>query len=422
MIATLRQRNFALLWLGGMISQTGDWLLIIGLPIYVYVQTGSALATGIMLITAYVPNLLFGSIAGVFVDRWDRRRTMIICSLLMALGLLPLLLVHDQGSLWIVYIVLFFESSLEQLVIPAENALLPNLVSEEQLVQANSLKSISSNLARLIGAALGGLVIGLLGLRGTTLLDALSFLFVCFMVYLITMPRREAEEEKTSKPTITASLQQLGRDWLEGLHQIYRRHALTILFAMIAVQSLGEGVFGVLLVVFVKKVLGGNAILYGSLLSIQALGSLIGGAFIGQIGSRFSSSRLLGICTCIFGIIDLMIINIPLFIHSSVPVLLLFFLVGIPGVGGIVAFNSLLQTLVEDKLRGRIFGALLTIEALLVLVGMGLAGILGDKLGPVLLLNIQGSVYTLSGILALATLPRLIQRRQKVVTLTSEKL
>lgn len=107
-IMTLRQRNFALLWLGGLISQTGDWLLIIGLPVYVYTQTGSVLATSLTLITGFVPALLFGSLAGVLVDRWDRKWTLIISNLLLAIGLLPLLAVHSKELLWIVYIVLFF--------------------------------------------------------------------------------------------------------------------------------------------------------------------------------------------------------------------------------------------------------------------------------------------------------------------------
>ena len=78
MLATLRQRNFGLLWFGGLISLAGDWMLNIALPIYVYTLTGSALATGGMLIARLIPNLLLGSVAGVFVDRWDRRHTMII--------------------------------------------------------------------------------------------------------------------------------------------------------------------------------------------------------------------------------------------------------------------------------------------------------------------------------------------------------
>src|SRR5260370_14024091 len=133
MLTTLRQRNFALLWLGGLISQTGDWLLQIGLPVYVYLLTGSALATSILFIVAFGPNIVFGSVAGVFVDRWDRRRTMLIGNLLLAVGLLPLLLVHDKSSLWILYPVLFFESTVEQFTVSAQNALIPHLVSTEQL-------------------------------------------------------------------------------------------------------------------------------------------------------------------------------------------------------------------------------------------------------------------------------------------------
>ncbi|HLX58928.1 MAG TPA: MFS transporter [Ktedonobacteraceae bacterium] len=410
MIATLRQRNFALLWLGGLISNTGDWLLIIGLPVYVYLLTGSVLATSITLITAYIPNLLFGSVAGVFVDRWDRRWTMIISNLLLAIGLLPMLAVHSRDTLWIVYVVAFFESSCDQFVSPAESALIPNLVSEEQLVAANALKSISMNSSRLIGGALGGVLLAELGLRSVTLLDMVSFLFVATMIWLISMPARPQPASQTPKTQAVVDgnkqkpLKHFIGEWLEGLQLIGQQRALIVLLTMFALQSLGEGVFGVLLVVFVKQVLKGGSVDYGLILSVQAVGSLIGGAFIGMFGNRFAPARMLGICVFLFGFIDLLIIDIPIFLPSVLLVMALFVAVGIPGTAGMVSFQTLLQTLIEDKLRGRVFGVALSIGALMTLSGMILAGALGDRLGPVLMLNIQGGMYALSGMLVLLTL------------------
>ena len=418
MIATLRQRNFALLWLGGLISNTGDWLLIIGLPVYVYLLTGSALATSITLITAYIPNLVFGSVAGVFVDRWDRRWTMIISNLLLAVGLLPMLAVHSKDTLWIVYVVAFCESCFDQFVYPAESALIPSLVSEERLVSANALKSIGMNSSRLIGGALGGILLAVLGLRGVILIDAISFLFVATMILLIRMPAKlrsasqlpathaadnDQQPENAGEKTGNRVKHFTG-EWLEGLKLIARQRALTILLVMFMLQSLGEGVFGVLLVVFVKQVLHGGSVVYGLILSIQAVGSLIGGAFIGTFGNRFAPARMLGVCMVLFGCIDLLIIDVPIFFPSILLVMALFIAVGIPGTAGIVSFQSLLQFLVEDKLRGRVFGVTISIGALMTLLGMILAGTLGDRLGPVLMLNIQGGMYALSGVLVIATL------------------
>jgi len=121
MLATLRQRNFALLWLGGLISLAGDWVLMIGLPIYVYLLTHSVLALSITLLVASIPNIVLGSLAGVFVDRWDRKRTMVITSLLLALALLPLLLVRTAERVWIIYLVAFVEACLEQFFAPAQS-------------------------------------------------------------------------------------------------------------------------------------------------------------------------------------------------------------------------------------------------------------------------------------------------------------
>jgi MFS family permease len=398
MISTFRQRNFVLLWSGSLISLVGDWLLRIGLPVYIYILTGSALQTGIMFIAGNIP-MLFSSFAGVLVDRWDRRRTMIFCSVLQAAGLLPLLLVHAQGSLWIVYSVQFFEACLSQVTLPAESALIPLLVSEQLLVQANSLRSVSQSTSRLIGAALGGLLIGLLGLGAIAVIDALSFLFVGLMLTLIRMPGTSSSSPSSQE--ITTYWRSLLHDWGEGIHHIFQQRSLKVIFVVIALQSIGEGVFGVLIVVFVEHVLRYGATVYGLLSALQAIGSLAGGFVIGYVGNRFTPARLLGISLAIFGLIDLIIIDIPFFVPGLFIIGFLFALVGVPGTGIVVGANSLLQKLVEDKLRGRVFGAFLAVEGLAGLVGMGLASILGDRLGATLMLNIQGIMYGFAGLLVL---------------------
>src|SRR5215207_9823644 len=105
MVRLLRQRNFALLWLAGLVSLIGDWVLVVGLPIEIYNRTSSTLATAGMVLASLVPAVTLGSIAGVFVDRWDRRRLMVIVNVLLAVVLLPLLAIDALG-IWVAYAVL----------------------------------------------------------------------------------------------------------------------------------------------------------------------------------------------------------------------------------------------------------------------------------------------------------------------------
>src|SRR5215216_5638827 len=185
MISVLRQRNFALLWFAGLISMIGDWMLFIALPIYTYNLTHSSLATGIMFMVGTLPRVLLGSVAGVFVDRWDRQRTMVIADFSRAVLILLLLLVRSSEWIWIVYVVAFLESVISQFFGPAENALLPELVDESDLVPANSLNALNNNLARLGGPALGGLLLGSFGFHNVVLIDSLSFLISGTMIALI---------------------------------------------------------------------------------------------------------------------------------------------------------------------------------------------------------------------------------------------
>src|SRR5215217_6197069 len=118
---------------------TGDWILHIGLAYYVYDLTGSTLASAAMLLTAFIPSILLGSVAGVFVDRWNRKATMVSANLVMAGGLLPLLLVHGEAEVWIVYAVTAWQGFVELFFAPAEQAMLPKLVSDDDLTTANAL-------------------------------------------------------------------------------------------------------------------------------------------------------------------------------------------------------------------------------------------------------------------------------------------
>src|SRR5918997_4998220 len=144
-------------------------MLIVALPITVYQLTGSALATGGVLIANKLSALVLGSIAGVFVDRWDRKRTMVVANLVRAPILLLLFAVDSAERVWIVYVVAAAVSAVGQFFRPAENALLPRLVGEERLVPANALNALNDNLSRVIGPAIGALVLVQVGFEGAVL-------------------------------------------------------------------------------------------------------------------------------------------------------------------------------------------------------------------------------------------------------------
>jgi MFS family permease len=151
MLRVLRSRNYGLLWVSQLISMIGGWALFAALPFYVFNLTGSVLATGIMFLIQVVPPLVLGSVAGVFVDRWDRRWTMVGSNLLQGATLVILLGIRSADMIWLVYLAGFLQSIAAQFFGPANNALLPALVEKDQLLTANSLDSLGENIARLIG-------------------------------------------------------------------------------------------------------------------------------------------------------------------------------------------------------------------------------------------------------------------------------
>ncbi len=272
MFAVLRKRNFALLWIGQLVSMIGDWVLIVALPFYIYQRTSSTLATGTMFIVEVLPRLFFGSLAGVFVDRWDRRRTMIAADLSRSLILLPLLLVHSHEWLWLIYLVGFTESLLAQFFSPAQAAFIPHLVEEEQLTTANSANSLGEELTRLIGPTLGGFLLALLGLNSVVLVDSTSFVFSALMILLIAQRSAKSMAPRIEAASSTTEAN-VWREWLEGLRLVRNERLIAILFFVMGIALVGEGTGRAVFVPFLSKVAGGNALTFGWIMTAQGVGA-----------------------------------------------------------------------------------------------------------------------------------------------------
>jgi MFS family permease len=419
MLAALRQRNFAYLWFGQVISLTGDWVLFVALPFYVYSLTGSALATGIMFIVQTIPSIFFGSIAGVFVDRWDRKRTMIIANLAQAIALIPLFIVHSQQWIWVVYIFAFVEALISQFFDPAKNAIIPNLVDEEQLLAANSLNSMSQELTRLIGPVLGGLLLGLLGINSVIVVDAASFLISAGMIALIVLPPNTNQPQVQNETTHPwANIGKVWHEWMEGLQLVRKQQLITGIFVVFGVAMVGEGIIEVLIAPYVKQVMHGNALELGWLMTAQAIGGIAGSLIIVQLSKVIHPTKLIPLSALIFGPLIIVIANFPV-----LPVVLpLATIIGVAVIGFFVSMITLLQSNVADEYRGRIFGALNTVQAITMLFGMILASGLGDRIGIVPMLEVDAAFNILAGILAFFMIRKSNVRAPEPEFQTSQKV
>ncbi|WP_143043583.1 MFS transporter [Nonomuraea jiangxiensis] len=390
-MALLRgNRDFRRLLLASLVSQTGDWVVSTGLAFHVYQLTGSTLSSAIMLLVTRLPDVLFGSLAGVLADRWDRRRLLVATDLLLAAGLLPLLVVRGPDQVWIVYAVALWSGVLGTLLAPAQKALLPGLVAGSRLVPANALHAQSGQVARLLGAALGGVAVTAGGLPAIVLLDVTSFLISAALQATLRAPAR------------SAAVTSVGGQWVSGLRLAGTDPGVRSLVVYMVITGLGEGIFATLAAPFVADVLGGGADAYGVFVSAQAVGGLVGGLVVAVALGRAGPRALLGWGTVVFGVLDLALFAYPLVAPALWPALVLIALAGVPAAAATAGFATLAQTVTADDRRGGVIGLLGSAQAATSLGGMALAGVLGGPVGIVAMLCLHGGGLVVAGLLVLA--------------------
>lgn len=401
MLAVLRQRNFALLWIGGLVSVTGDWVLYSALPYFVYQETGSVIASAAMIVAELAPEVLLGSFAGVFVDRWDRKRVLVATNILQASAVALLLLVPYDGLIWVVFVVAVAQSVLASFSGPAESALLPMLVDDSHLVAANSLNALNNRLGRLAGLPLGIALLSTFELAGVVLVDCASFVAASMLIALVVVPARptqpaEPADESAATEAVSA-LTAFVHEWRAGMQIVRHDRTIAVIFVVFGIMTYGGTMLDPPQAAWVRDVLGQGPGLFAWLMTVHAIGGVVGTVLIGTLGTRLTPRALIGWPSLIAGILLMVKYGI-----ASVPLALTLAAVGgVLSVASAVGVNTVVQRGVPGEYQGRVFGALGASGGLFSLLGAATGGVLAEFVGITTALEVAATLTAFAGIVVL---------------------
>jgi Na+/melibiose symporter-like transporter len=395
LLAVLRRPGIGRLGLAGVLSEVGDWMLFIALPLFVLDLTGSALVTSTVFALELVPTLVVGPFAGVLIDRCDPWRLMRAVAALQAACLLPLLRVGSGDDLWLVYVVVVVESVLGTIIEPARTTTAASLVPMAELMSVNRLLGILSSLARLVGGPVGGLVLGLRGIDGVVAVDAATFIAVSAL-FALPAPRGAGGPGPGSRRRVRAV-----HDWREGMAVVARTPVLRRTMGVVTCMALAQGAFVVLFVLFVVRDLSGTEADVGVLRGVQAIGALAGGTLLGIVVKRLDAGRLVAVSLAAFGVVSLTAWNAPSITTAFGVYVGLFIAAGLPGLAGMTGLLTLLQTNAAADVRGRVISTFFAVYGGVQALGMLLAGLIGTGPRLTIALQMQGTLYLVAAALAM---------------------
>ena len=394
----LINRNFALLWVGQAISVVGDGVFDATLALWIVTQVASnrpwaPLAVSGVFLALSLPPLIAGPLAGPFVDRWNKRqtmlcmdafRTLLILLLILATGLLSLpSLSHSQSSIFwqlgIIYSVVLLASVCAQFFEPSSMALIGSIVEEPLRARASGLNQVTMSLAIIIGPPLAALIFFGLGVQWALLLNACSFAASFLALLAMRVPR----ERQTSR---AEGQKQFRHAFREGLRFYFgNRVLMTLLIAGIFLEF-GSGAINTLNIFFITQNLHTPIQFYGFLSPIFGAGAIIGAISAGLFAQRIGVAKMLWLSVIGTGILVLIFARLT----NLVPALGILFLLGIVITSASVAIMPLLLHVTPQELVGRVTSVLNPTMSLASVISVALVGYLDSTLLHNLHLNLFG--------------------------------
>lgn len=381
--------DFRRLWLGQIISDFGDGLTLLGLLILTQRLTGSTIALAGVAIASTLPVIIFGIPAGALVDRVDRRRAMIAADIARACVVLGFAVVRSEDLMWLLYLLAFTQASIGTLFTPAKAALVPLVVSDDQLLPANTISQMSRVIGNLAGTAVLGVIAGFSEfLTVAFVLDAATFGASAFWIGRIAL--------RDTKPAPDDDAVGFVRDLIVGLGVIARSRVLLGVLLAGSIAMLGLGAVNVLMVPLVVDVMGAAEAWFGALNGMQVAGMLISGSVVAVLAERFAPTRLVtgGMMGAGLAVSAVAIVGAPWQLG------IVLFTAGIMVAPVQAGIATLAQILVPDRLRGRVNSALNTAISLAMVVSQAFAGVLATAADISAVFIIGGALTLLAGVVS----------------------
>lgn len=394
--AALGHRNYLLLWIGNLISNTGDWMDQVALNWLVWTLTHNPVDLATLNACRALPILVFTLFGGALADHVERRRLMQLTQVFaMALAfILAILVWASVVQLWQVFFIGILRGVTMSVLQPTRGALVSELVPREILMNAVALNTATLNMSRVLGGMLGGVLIGLVGVTGCFLFNGFSFVVVIWALALMRLPIRQGTRQHKG----------LAHSVLEGLRYIRGEPAL--LGLMLA--GLAPMVFGMpymsLLPIFADSVLQISNEGYGLMVAFSGIGALTGALMVASLTNFRRRGQLMLAVMAAFGLALL------LFSMSSWTPLSLALLLGVGGgsTGYVAITASLLQTHASDEMRGRVMSVFLLNRGLVPL-GTMLAGLAAQLVGAPLTIAMMGVIVMVLALIIARRIPVLHQ-------------
>ncbi|HEX3645553.1 MAG TPA: MFS transporter [Vicinamibacterales bacterium] len=388
-------RDFRLLYIGQTISQLGDWFNAVAVYALLLDLTGSATAVAWMMIVQFLPVAIFGPLAGVVVDRVNRRRLMIATDLVRGALILTLLFIQRPDQVWIAYVVMGVAVGAQAFFEPARTATIPNVTAPQDLLAANALSSATWSAMLALGASVGGLVTALAGRNVAFIVNALSFFA---SAAFIARTRYDATPPVAPKAEGFSALTGIG-DLIDGVRYVRQRSHVAALMLVKAGWGLAGGVL-LLLTIFGQRVFplaGGSAAGIGVLYAARGVGAGLGPIalrwIIGQQPKRLR--RSIGPAYFLVGVFYMALAWAPSLWVAALCVLCAHF-------GGSILWvfsTVLLQMEVPDRFRGRVFATELALVTMMSSVSSYWTGRQLDRAGwsPRMLAFSLGMMFCVPG-------------------------
>lgn len=378
----LHNRSFMLLWSGGTLSSIGDTFFSVAVMWAVYSASHSMLQTSFIQVVWQLDRILFGTIAGIFADRWNRKKIMVVVNILSAIivsALAVFMGMVGHLSTAAIYVAIFLLNTLGTFFQPASSAIMPEVVGRDLLASAQGLFSAAGNTVSLISNSLAGFFIAAAGVIWAITGDAISFLFPAIFIAIARLPIHKRE------PTQSENSPSFIREIIEGWRAISNQpvvKAMVWINMLVNVASfLGPLTIGLIHV----RLHSGPAVL-GMWGSAGVIGGAIGGILAGPLERRMGAGRILAAGWALTG---LCIIGQAISIW--LPVTLVLEVIGVVGItlGG-VSIGAVTDVLVPEKLRGRVWGISGSLSVLAIPISSMIGGWLADIFGPAPLFAIGG--------------------------------